>query len=232
MSKRIAILQSNYIPWKGYFDIINQVDEFIIYDEVQFTLSDWRSRNQIKTHTGLKWLSIPVKRNFKQLINETKVANNVWPKKHLRSIQQNYSKTEYFHMYSLLFESIYKESIKIEALSQINYLFIRAICDLLKIDTVITDSRDYKTSEIDKNMRLIELCKLSGATSYLSGPAGKGYLDMNLFKESGINVEYVSYDAYPQYYQMHGNFVHHVSVIDLLFNCGPNSKNFIQGASE
>lgn len=98
MGKKVAILQSNYIPWKGYFDIINMVDEFILYDDMQYTRRDWRNRNKIMTPTGLIWLTIPVenKGKFYQKINETKVLDHEWVDKHWRSIQYNYAKTEYF----------------------------------------------------------------------------------------------------------------------------------------
>ena len=106
--KKIAILQSNYIPWKGYFDLINMVDEFVLYDDVQYTHRDWRNRNKIKTSHGLKWLTIPVRQErFEQKIIETKVIDKRWNTKHWKSLVQNYSKAKYFNEYKYIFEELW-----------------------------------------------------------------------------------------------------------------------------
>ena len=143
--KRIAILQSNYIPWKGYFDIINMVDEFILYDDMQYTKRDWRNRNKIMTQHGPLWLSIPVvsKGKFYQKINETMVADHNWIDCHWRSIQMNYAKARYFDYYQNRIKDIYKQCLKEDYLSQINYKFLTEICDILKIKTKITWRSDY-----------------------------------------------------------------------------------------
>ena len=106
-TKRIAILQSNYIPWKGYFDIIRSVDDFVIFDDAQFTKNDWRNRNRIKTPQGLQWLTIPVQhKRIEQTIDQTKTVNNSWAIKHWKTICQNYSKSTYFEEYKELFEGL------------------------------------------------------------------------------------------------------------------------------
>ena len=112
--KKVAILQSNYIPWKGYFDIINMVDEFILYDDMQYTRRDWRNRNQIKTVDGVKWLTIPVesKGKFFQKINETKVSSSKWAQEHWKAICLNYAKAPYFKTYEPLFADIYKKPVR------------------------------------------------------------------------------------------------------------------------
>src|SRR4051812_22240537 len=106
--KKVAILQSNYIPWKGYFDLINMVDEFIIYDDVQYTKNDWRNRNKIKTPNGLLWLTIPTRQlSLSQKIIDTQIADNHWNKKHLSTIKQFYSKAPFYKLYQSFIEELY-----------------------------------------------------------------------------------------------------------------------------
>ena len=172
-TKRVAILQSNYIPWKGYFDLINLVDEFILFDDMQYTRRDWRNRNQIKTRTGLQWLTIPVvvKGNFFQKIKDTRISDPGWAKRHWDSIVHNYSKATHFALYRELFESLYLGSQE-SFLSQINYAFVTAICKILGINTQISWSYDY-TSVEGKTERLVSICKQARATTYISGPAAR-----------------------------------------------------------
>src|SRR4051812_30045838 len=145
MGKRVAILQSNYIPWKGYFDLIHMVDEFILYDDMQYTRRDWRNRNLIKTPDGLKWLTIPVetKGKYYQAIKDTKVSDHSWAENHYKAFIHNYSKAPYFQDYKDLLQGLYEKASQIEHLSHINFLFIQAICDLLNTKTKISWSSDY-----------------------------------------------------------------------------------------
>lgn len=119
LGKKLAIIQSNYIPWKGYFDIINMADEFIIYDDAQYTKNDWRNRNKIITNQGVTWITIPVKHSTSQKINEIEVLNNKWRKIHWKTLQQNYSKANYFKNYIEIFEELYLKE-EISSLSKIN----------------------------------------------------------------------------------------------------------------
>lgn len=216
--RKIAILQSNYIPWRGYFDIISKVDIFVIYDEVQFTKNDWRNRNKIKTPNGLIWLTIPVKQNFlHQKINETEVANQFWRKQHLNSLKLNYSKAPFFDKFFPEIEKIYLGN-EIN-LSEINIKFISRICELLEIKTKIVDSKDL-TLVGDKNERLVDACEKLNANVYLSGPAAKNYLDESLFNRKNINVEWMDYSNYKEYTQLYPPFNQGVSVLDILFNVG------------
>lgn len=226
--KKVAIVQSNYIPWKGYFDLINLVDEFILLDNVQYTHGHWRNRNQIKTPSGLNWLTIPVyvKGKLSQKIKDTKIADNRWRTKHWKTIQQNYRNSEFFKLYKEIFENLYLGYKEIY-LSEINYRFIKKICRLLGIKTKISWSMFYNTRE-QKTERVISLCKSSGATMYLSGPAAKNYLTENRFKEESIELEYMDYSGYKTYRQLFPPFIHKVSILDLLFNEGPNATNFMK----
>lgn len=227
--KKVAILQSNYIPWKGYFDIISYVDEFVIFDDVQYTKNDWRNRNQIKIQNGLKWLSIPVHYSYKgidtQNINETEVKNFDWTIDHLNNIKQAYKKSPYYNEILNIIEPIYLGKLPTN-LSKINKIFIDLVCDYLGINTRITNSCDYSKSN-DKTIRLLDICIQLGATHYVSGPAAKSYLDESLFLNKGIQVEWFDYKGYTEYPQLHGDFVHNVSIIDLLFNTGKESKKYM-----
>ena len=226
--KKTAILQSNYIPWKGYFDIAALVDEFIIYDDVQYTNRDWRNRNIIKTPHGPHWLSIPViSKDSRKKINQIKVSDKSWAKKHWETIRRNYTKSAYFAKYKNHFENIYKELAEYEFLSEINLRLIKEINNLLGIHTQISDSRDYNLAD-GKTEKLLQLCIDSGTDEYVSGPAAKDYIDENLFKDAKITLTWMDYEGYPEYAQLNPPFMHRVSILDLIFNEGENATNFMK----
>ncbi len=230
MSKKLAISQSNYIPWKGYFDNIALTDEFVLYDDMQYTRRDWRNRNQIKTAQGLIWLTIPVevKGKYFQKIKDTKISDKKWAKDHLKTIQFNYTKAKQYKEVLPFLENLYNEAEKLDYLSEVNYLFLDAICRYLDITTTLKFSSDFAYQSEDRNARLIEICKIAGATDYYSGPAAKNYMDITLFEKNNINVHWYSYDGYAEYSQLHPPFTHGVSMIDLLLNEGKNSKNYLK----
>ena len=228
MSKKVAIVQSNYIPWKGYFDLINSVDEFILYDDMQYTRRDWRNRNKIKTKDGSKWITIPVqvKGKYYQKIRETVIDDPQWNRTHWESIRQNYFRAKYFSEYQGIFEELYM-SCQYSWLSKINYHFIIGICQILGITTQITWSMNYKLVE-GKTERLVNLCKQAGAIEYISGATAKNYIDENLFLREGIKIIYIDYSNYPEYNQLFPPFDHAVSIIDLIFNQGRNATKFMK----
>jgi WbqC-like protein family len=228
MRKTIAVVQSNYIPWRGYFDLINSVDEFILYDDVQYTIRDWRNRNIIKTSSGPLWLTIPVevKGKYFQKIKDTRISDPTWRRRHWATIVHSYSRAKYFPMQKELFEELYLQADD-KLLSHVNYHFIIAICRILGIRTTITWSMDYNLNG-DKTERLVDLCKQSGATKYLSGPAAKAYLNEDLFKSEGIAVSYMDYSGYPEYMQLYPPFLSEVSIIDLIFNEGPQATDYMK----
>lgn len=227
--KRIAILQSNYIPWKGYFDIINSVDEFVIYDDVQYTRRDWRNRNLIKTRNGLKWLTIPVqvKGRYEQKIKDTRIADNKWASKHWEMIRHNYSSTSAFEKYTSIFEDSYHQCEKLDFLSDVNGLFINVLNSILGRHTLITDSSKYKI-EGCKNEKIISVCKQANAEVYVTGPSARNYINEKLFFESGITLKWIDYNCYPEYNQIFPPFEHNVSVIDVIFNCGNKVPLFMK----
>jgi hypothetical protein len=230
--KRVAILQSNYVPWKGYFDIIATVDEFILYDDVQFTKNDWRNRNLIKTAQGKKWITIPVSvRSLHQNINEVTVADRQWPRHHWRKISENYHAAPYFSHYRGDLEKLFLETDD-HHLSRINHRFLGVILEMLGVTTKITCSTDYAPIWGRSTERVVNLCRAVGATHYLSGPAAKAYIQAQQFAEAGIDLEYVDYAGYPEYPQLYPPFDHAVSIIDLILMCGPRAPYYIWGWRE
>ncbi|MCZ6512871.1 MAG: WbqC family protein [Nitrospinae bacterium] len=228
MPKTIAITQSNYIPWKGYFDVIHSVDELVLFDDVQFTKGDWRNRNRIKTQGGLKWLTVPVevKGKYTQKIKDTLISDPRWARKHWEAIRHSYSKAVFFKDYRELFEELYLTCNE-EFLSRVNFKFLEAINRALGIKTPIRWSHDFKLPE-EKNERLISICRQAGATKYISGPAAKEYLDESIFRQEGIEVEWMDYSNYPEYRQLFPPFEHGVTILDLLFNEGSSAKTFMK----
>ncbi|OQW38546.1 MAG: hypothetical protein A4S08_09170 [Proteobacteria bacterium SG_bin4] len=224
--KKVAILQSNYIPWKGYFDIIAAVDEFIIYDDVQFTTRDWRNRNKIKVNGQSQWLTIPVNQSRSDRICDVKVTFSDWNVKHWKTLQMNYGRAAAFRDTAEFVGELY-QSARSAYLSEINAEFIRAICSFLGIETRITRSSDYRYGGA-RTEKLLTLCKAAGANCYLSGPAAKSYLDESLFEQENIKVEWMDYSDYPEYPQMDGPFEHGVSILDLIFNTGRSAGSFMK----
>jgi len=226
MSKRVAILQSNYIPWKGYFDLIASVDEFILYDDVQFTKNDWRNRNTIKTPTGVNWLSIPVGQAINRRIRDVEVSGSRWREKHWKTLQINYRRAPCYDEVAPMLEEIYLARAETN-LSSINRVFIQHICGFLGIQTPLGDSAEYLLPE-GRLQRLLAICEQAGASVYVSGPAAKNYLDEKMFLDRGLQVQWFDYRGYPAYPQLWGEFCHEVSVLDLLFNCGRNAVRFMK----
>lgn len=226
--KKVAILQSNYIPWKGYFDMIAAVDEFILYDDMQYTRRDWRNRNQIKTPQGIQWLTVPVlvKGKYHQKIRETEIDDTDWAAAHWKTLAQNYRRAPHFEEIAVWLEPLYL----CEGYSHISHLnrrFIEAICNYLGIQTCITNSWDYRLVE-GKTERLANLCVQAGGTEYISGPAAKDYVDEKIFSDLGIGLTWFDYSGYPTYPQLWSEFTHGVTILDLLFNCGRDAPRYMR----
>lgn len=226
--KKVAIVQSNYIPWKGYFDLIAAVDEFILYDDMQYTRRDWRNRNQIKMPQGVQWLTVPVlvKGKYYQKIRETEIAGSDWATAHWKSLSQNYRRAPYFKEISAWLEPLYL-SESYSYLSQLNRRFIEAICKYLEVNTTISNSWDYTLFD-GKTERLAHLCAQADGTEYISGPSAKNYIEEHIFTEMGIKLTWFDYTNYPKYPQLWGEFTHEVSILDLLFNCGKDAHRYMK----
>ena len=225
---RVAIVQSNYIPWKGYFDLIAACDVFVLYDDVQYTRRDWRNRNQIKTAAGVRWLTIPVQVSgrYLQRIRDVVVDEPGWARDHWQTLVHHYAKAAAYRDHAEALHEMY-ETAPHPSLSEINRHFILGICRLLGITTEIRSSLDFAMAG-DRSERLLSICRELGARTYLSGPSARGYLDEALFAGAGVRVEWADYDGYPEYRQLHPPFTHNVSIVDLLFNEGRAARRFLK----
>ena len=225
---RVGIIQSNYLPWRGYFDFINSVDLFIVFDDIQYPMGrTWRNRNQLKTQSGLRWLTVPVKAKSYQLTIDCVLISPTdyhWKEKHLYLIKESLKEAKFFQDAI----ELWKDAISVNnsKLSELNVRLIKSICSYLNIATPIVMSSDYPVTGV-KTERLIQLLKQVKATTYLSGSVAKDYLDEDLFRENGIGLEYKTYD-YEPYPQLWGEFVGTVSILDLIANTGSEAKKFIQ----
>jgi len=224
---RLAMSQSNYIPWRGYFDLIASVDAFVIYDEVQYTKADWRNRNRVKTCNVVKWLSVPVhfSHTCPSLIRDTEIASSNWSRKHWHTIDQAYCKAPHFSFAAPILEELLARPFR--TISELNIALIRHITSLLGITTPISLASDYEPVS-GKLTRSADICAQIGATVYVSGPRGRDYLDPAVFADRGIGLEWFDYSEYPEYPQLWGAFVPEVSVIDLLFNCGAEAGRYMK----
>ncbi|HBK87176.1 MAG: WbqC family protein [Cyclobacteriaceae bacterium] len=226
VNRRVVVLQSNYLPWKGYFDLIRRADLFVFYDDVQFTKNDWRNRNKIKTPAGADWISIPCGTNLKRLIQEVQPSNADWQRDHWRRITECYGNTRYFSLYRPFFEDFYLGRTWTN-LSELNQYLIRHIAqDMLGIQTAFEQSSKYSPDGIRQD-RLLDLLRKTGATEYLSGPAAKAYISEESFQTANIKLTWMNYGPYPEYLQPFPPFVHEVSIIDLLFCEGPDARAYL-----
>ncbi len=226
--KRLAAVQSNYIPWKGYFDLINSVDEFVLMDDVQYTKRSWRNRNRIKTERGTRWLTIPVgtaQRRF-QTIEETRISAP-WARSHWDTLRACYDAAPFFREVACELAPLYRSVEREPSLSRVNRVLIDAICRMLGIGTRITSASEYGSFG-DRTQRIVALCEATGAACYVSGPTAKPYLDVSALAARGIATAWMSYEGYPAYAQLHGPFEHAVSIVDLLFSTGPDAPAYLR----
>lgn len=221
--KRVAIIQSNYLPWIGYFDLLNYVDQLVFLDTVQYTRRDWRNRNKIKSSSGAKWITIPVnaKGNYHQQIKDIVIFGDQWKKQHLDLIKSSYCKAPFFDEFMVALTELFYEKEDVY-LSKLNHRVTRSIASWLRLN--IEFIPDYECLPPDcqftKSERLAHIAKSVGATHYVSGPAAKAYLEDHHFLNFEINIEWFEYKSYPNYLQQRGEFIPNLSIIDYLFNCG------------
>ena len=225
---KVAIMQPYFFPYIGYFQLINAVDEFVIYDEAQYTKNDWRNRNKINTKNGSMWITIPVRiETLNQKIYETTICDHRWIKKHKATLQTVYAKAKYFEETKNFIFELYDSVVGLQNLSEINIIFIKEICRFLGILTKISTTSDYILNS-GKNERLVDLCIQAKATHYLSGPSAKSYINEDLFSKKAVQVEWMNYDGYKEYDQIHPTFAHNVSILDLIFNEGTNARSYLK----
>jgi hypothetical protein len=232
--KSIAILQSNYIPWKGYFDLIASVDEFLLFDEVQYTRRDWRNRNKIVVQGTVKWLTIPVKTKgrFFEPIEEIEVDGRDWPEQHWKTISHAYRRAAYFANYQPILEATYEKAAGLVRLTEINELFLRTIANLLGIPTSIDRTSVVPRATDRPTDRLVEICLGRQATEYVSGPAARTYIEAEKFDNAAVALKYADYSDYPIYDQQAATFEHGVSIVDPLMRCGPAVVGHLKSTSK
>ena len=221
----VTVHQPQYLPWLGYFDKIDQADVFVVLDNVQFEKNGWQNRNKIKTAQGVQWLTVPVHHRFGQRLDEVRLdARSHWARKHWMTLLTNYGKAPCFSMYRDFFEGAYR--MEWDTLVDVSLHFISYLIQALGIKTDVQRASDMVLTE-EPNQRLIEICQHLGADTYLAGIGGKQYMEVDRFTEQGIEVRFQSYE-HPIYTQLFGDFEPNMSVIDLLFSCGPESLGIIR----
>jgi len=228
MTFKVVVLQSNYLPWIGYFDLINRADICVFYDDVQYTKNDWRNRNRILTKQGLEWITVPVGQSISRLINQVEINDPSWQKQHYNRIRNAYdirtNDTWSLDLLDLLFTR--KQWTN---LSELNQETIRLISrNYLDIDTQFENSVNYDLQGTGE-ARLLSLLNQLQATHYLSGPAGANYLHSNHFEEEGIALEFMNYPEYSEYEQIQKPFTSKVSIIDLLLNTQTEASTYLLG---
>lgn len=226
---KVAIIQSSFIPWRGYFDFIASVDAFVFLDDVQYSKNGWRNRNRIKTPKGSRWMTVPVRhRSLAQLIRDTEIDDRTnWRESHMRLWRENYGTAPYYRDVLALLGDMGRETV--HTISELNIALTSRIALYLQIRTRTMCSSDLGLSGT-KTDRLIHLLKNLNATTYLSGPSADAYLDKEAFRNNGIQLEYKSYD-YAPYTQLWGDFIGEVTVLDLIANCGPDAMQHIRSNS-
>ena len=223
---KVGVIQSCFIPWRGYFDFIRSVDLFVFYDDVQYSKNGWRNRNRIKTAGGSRWITVPVRhRSLSQLICDTRIDDRKdWRESHMRLWEESYSAAPYYGDALELLGDMGRETAS--TISELNIGLTRKIATYLEIGTRTMLSSELGLSGV-KTGRLIELLTRVGAKCYLSGPSADGYLDKNVFREAGIGLEFKTYD-YGPYSQQWGSFDGAVTVLDLIANCGPEAVGHLR----
>jgi hypothetical protein len=227
-TKRIAIIQSCYIPWKGFFDLVSRCDEYVIFDSAQYVKRHWHNRNKLMTAKGTEWITIPVisKSRFEQPLDEVEISEP-WAERHWKSIELSYKKAPFFASEAEWIRTCYEAADKLRRLTDVNRLFFEAVMSKLNIKTRLVPDRQYALAG-QKSERLLNICRSASATHYLSGPSARAYLDETIFEEAGIKVEWMAYGPYPTYPQLYGPFEHAVSILDAIFNLGVEARTALQ----
>jgi hypothetical protein len=224
----LAVLQPGYLPWLGYFDQMRRSDVFVLYDDVQYDKHGWRNRNRIKTPSGPLWLTVPARHSGldRPSINEIEIDGHTpWARKHVASLRQYYSRAPFMAQYMPELEAVLGRPWR--RLVDLNEAVMALLAGWLGITTPVVRSSLLGIGG-DKSARLLGICRHVGATRYLSGDAAREYLDESAFRAAGIAVEWQQY-SHPVYAQQHGPFISHLSVIDLILNCGPQSAAVLAG---
>ena len=229
---KVAVLQSNYIPWKGYFDIIHDAELFVFFDDLQYTKNDWRNRNKIKTSNGTLWLTLPVGTDQHRLVEEVLLPKDpAVLKRHFAQIKSQYSRAPFYKKYLPFLEHVYLEKKWEKLIDLDRYLIMEISREFLGIKTRFTDSHSFTSTGV-KHERLLTMLQSAGATTYISGPAAKDYIITEDYEKAGIELVWKDYSGYPVYKQQFEPFDHAVSILDLLLNTGDDAPWYIWGWRE
>lgn len=224
----MAIQQPEHAPWVGFFNKIMQCDLFLLLDNVQFKRRYYENRNKVKTKDGTLWVMVPVesKSKRKQKINEVRIQENLrWKNKYIGTLEFAYRKSPFWgDVEALIVPVLLKKHINLLSL---NEEIILKVCNYLGVATHIELASRYKKNNHTGSELILELCKATTASTYISGPDGKNYLDSTKFEQANINIVYHHF-IHPAYSQLNGEFVSHQSVIDLIANHGPASASIIR----
>lgn len=227
--RTVGIIQPSYLPWRGFFDFIQEVDVFVFLDDVQYTVRDWRNRNRIKTpEGGSVWLTVPVVGGRNQLIRDVRIdGSQPWIRKHLGSIERSYQRAPHFDEYYGVVSAVYARGI--ESLAELDIELTKVLCACLGID------REFVTSSAlgcggAKDDKLLAIVQRVGGDAYLSGPSAAAYLRPELWQGGGVRLLYKDYSGYPEYPQISEPFEPSVSVLDTLFMLGKAAPDHIWGA--
>lgn len=226
----LAVLQPGYLPWLGFFDQMNRADVFVYYDDVQYDKHGWRNRNRVKSMTGPVWLTVPVRHSGLGMppVNQVEIDNRLpWARKHIQTLSQFYARAPYKDDYLPTLQEILERPWT--RLIDLNLQLSETMRDWLSIDCEIHMASDLEIHG-EQSGRLLALCRHFGANVYLTGDSARDYLDIDLFTGHGVHVEWQNY-RHPEYPQLHGEFVSHLSAVDLLFNAGPRSRRIIEAGA-
>ena len=224
---KISVMQPGYLPWLGFFDLLARCELFVVLDDVRFTKRDWRSRNRIRTKQGWIWLTVPVlsKNRNDQLILEAKINNDEqWRQRHLKALKIHYARAPFFKKYINIFEELYARAW--ELLVDLDLAAVAALARELDILTPLMRSSDLGIRSVAGNDRIISICTKLKATQLYDSQGAKSFIDLRQFHEAGIQVEFQDFQ-HPSYRQVYAPFLPFMSVVDLLFNEGPRSKDII-----
>jgi hypothetical protein len=225
-----VVLQPGYLPWLGFFDQLLRSDVFVYYDDVQFDKHGWRNRNRIKTPSGPLWLTVPVLSGGRhgQKILDVRIDNrSPWARKHIDAIAQNYARAPFVRTYLPQLKEVLSKPW--ESLLDLDIAVVDLIGNWLGICRPMVRASELNIVG-EKSDRLLNICRNLGADRYLSGDSAQDYLDLAIFSEAGVKVEWQSY-RHPVYPQLHGEFLPYMSALDLVLNAGPESQNILKGSA-
>src|SRR5574337_8587 len=223
----VAVHQPQYLPWLGYFDKMDQCDLFVFLDSVQFKKNEWQNRNRIKTASDWQYLTVPVQHRFPQAILDVQIDNRAdWARKHLQALMVHYGKAPYFADHLPFLLEVYAK--RWASLCELCIVLIQYLTAVIGITVKVVRSSEGQFSE-EPTERLIEICRWAGADAYLAGAGGLNYMRLDRFRQEGIQVVQQAFEP-PIYPQLYGRFEPNLSVVDLLFNCGPASLEILRGS--